>query len=433
MKLVDESMQSLKMSPPCEHRLRRHDGQYRWFSSEMTPILDRQGTLIQWLGTSTDIHDSKLSAERLIQTQKMEAIGQLTGGLAHNFNNLLAIIIGNLDMIASNLTDERGARRVQVALRAAERGAALVKSLLALASRQVLAPQIIELRPLLEGMAPLIQQALGVRVHLVLEFCAQPVLVLVDVSGLESVLLNLVVNARDAMPDGGVFTVNVAVSPPEWATMTLSDSGSGMAPQVLSRAMEPFYTTKASDRGTGLGLATVAGFVQQSSGHIRLQSIPGHGTTVGIDLPLASSGLEASPAAPTALQTTPNKPLVILVVDDEAELVALVCDYAHECGYTTLSAQSSETALAVLAREHVDMIISDVVMPGRMDGLALVAQVQKRYPLVAVLLMSGFSKDTLAVSRSHTWPLLVKPFRQADFRAAVDALLHPGSLGKGGL
>ncbi len=426
MAFMEKTMLEARLSKPCEQRLRRHDGEYRWFSSQLTPILDSQGVLVQWLGTCTDIHDQKLSSERLMQTQKMEAIGQLTGGLAHDFNNLLAIVIGNLDMIIANLTDEKGAKRAQVALRAAERGAALVKSLLALASRQVLARQRVELRPLLESMAPLIQQALGVRVNLALVFGTEPVVVRVDVSGLESALLNLVLNARDAMPNGGKFTISLAATCPTFASITVRDTGQGMAAQVLSHATDPFFTTKARGHGTGLGLAMVAGFVQLSAGHLTLQSTPGEGVTIVIELPLASLAQVESPVAPTvALKPSPSKPLVILVVDDEAELATLVCDYANECGYTTVSAHSADAALVVLASTAVDLIISDIVMPGEMDGLALVRQVHEHYPAVAILLMSGYAKETFAAKQISSWPLLVKPFRKADFLAAIDALLHP--------
>ena len=295
---MKQAIGNTNMSPPFEQRLRRHDGEYRWFLSQITPILDSQGQLTRWLGTCTDIHDQKLSSERLLQTQKMEVIGQLTGGLAHDFNNLLAIVVVNLDMIIATANDEKSTRRAQVALRAAERGTALVKSLLALASRQVLAPQRLELRPLLEGMAPLIQQALGAQNHLILAFDAAALAVLVDVSGLESALLNLVVNARDAMPDGGQLTISVAATRPQWATITLRDTGTGMSAQVLSHALEPFFTTKPRGHGTGLGLAMGAGFVKQSAGYITLHSAPGDGLTVAIDLPLASTDVDVLPPPP---------------------------------------------------------------------------------------------------------------------------------------
>jgi signal transduction histidine kinase len=185
-----------------------------------------------------------------------------------------------------------------VALRAAERGTALVKSLLALASRQVLDPQQVALRPLLEDLAPLIQQALGPQNRLVLVFGEAPLLVLVDVAGLESALLNLSINARDAMPDGGQLTISVAATRPQWATITLRDTGTGMSAQVLSHALEPFFTTKVRGLGTGLGLAMVAGFVKQSAGYITLHSAPGEGLTVSIDLPLASTVGDALPPPP---------------------------------------------------------------------------------------------------------------------------------------
>ncbi len=428
-----DAMASLHTSQPCEFRLRRFDDEYRWYSAQMTPILSHDGHVILWLETSMDIHDRKMSDERLRNVQKMESVEQVTGGLAHDFNNLLAIVIGNLDLVMPDIKDPKSAQKIRVALSAAERGVDLVKALLALASKQPLLPDRIDLGALLEQFLPLMRHAAGAQVDFVLSACEEKVFVDVDVAGLEAALLNIVVNARDAMPEGGSLAVRLSVHQPKFlrndrttrlALIAIQDSGSGMTDAVRHRAIEPFFTTKKRGYGTGLGLPMVAGFVKQSGGEMKIQSALGQGSVIDIYLPMANE-----PVTPlhteTLLESKSCETGVILVVDDEVDLVNLVCAWATELGYTTQSAYSATDALTLLAVTHVDLVVSDIVMPGDLDGVALAEQVNAHYPHASVLLMSGYSREISTVRPDLPWPVLVKPFRKHALQAAISALLCP--------
>lgn len=410
----------------CEYRKRRFDGAYLWFSSQITLVRDQHGAATSSLQTSTEIHDRKMSEERTRMVQKMESIGQLTGGMAHDFNNLLAIMIGNLTLAIENVTDAVATRQVQVAISAAQRGVGLVKSLLALASRQPLLPAHVDLQNMVLHIAPLLRHAMGPRVQLVLQSDGDTLQVKVDESGLEAVLLNLTVNARDAMPNGGTLQLGLHATG-NMARITLTDNGTGMPAEVLKRATEPFFTTKVQGHGTGLGLAMVAGFVKQSQGSLKIESNPGLGTTIAIFLPLAQ--------APAVLLTTPDVPLNttaprtgprrILVVDDEPEIAALVRTWATQEGHTVVLADSAADAMLLLTVRSFDVLLTDIVMPGEHDGIALADCAAKLYPAMKVLLMSGYSRETATSRADLPWPLLVKPFQKSDLDQALGAAFKP--------
>ena len=277
-----------------EFRLRRADGVYRWFDSQAMPIRDHLGITVKWIGTNADITDRRLTEERLRNSQKMEAIGQLTGGLAHDFNNLLGIIIGNLDMLSLSAADESCKRRLSVAMNAAERGADLVKSLLSVARRQALAPERVNLGELMQRILPLIEHSVGRAIRVECNNQGKGFDAVVDIAGLEAAILNIVINARDAMEQGGALAITVEEASSDdvrgllrrpYARLTIRDNGSGMSAQTLARATEPFFTTKERGHGTGLGLAMVSGFAEQSGGRMSIQSREGEGTTVTIVLP----------------------------------------------------------------------------------------------------------------------------------------------------
>ncbi|MEI8171298.1 MAG: PAS domain S-box protein [Rhodoferax sp.] len=418
----------------CEFRLRASDGEYRWFTSQVTPIMDDEGHIIQWLKTCIDIHERKMADERMRVVRKVETIGQLTGGLAHDFNNLLAIVIGNLDMVTGSITDAKGAHRIKVALGAAERGAELVKSLLALASKQPLLPSHTELGALLERLAPLLRHALGVRVKLAMQTSKAKIYVQVDVAGLEAALLNLAINARDAMPEGGSLAISLDILMPvatqegdatPMAFIAFKDTGTGMTEEVLRRAQEPFFTTKERGQGTGLGLSMVAGFVKQSRGELTIQSTVGQGCTIEIFLPMTGQHDLPEHLTPVAEKTKPQSG-VILVVDDQAEVALVLCDWAEELGYATLTANSAQNALSLLAKTPVDLVISDIAMPGDLDGIGLADVISKRYPEINVLLMSGYSKETATARTDVPWTVLVKPFRKPELQSAIETHLSPG-------
>ena len=414
---LSDALQARPSAESCEYRNRRFDGDYLWFSAQITLILDKDGLGTSFLQTATDIHDRRMTEERTRITQQLESIGQLTGGMAHDFNNLLAIIVGNLDLLKPTVSEEKDAKRLGVALGAAQRGVQLVKSLLALASKTPLLPATMDLYALVESIAPLLRTALGQRIQLLTQAPPTALSVEVDGGGLESVLLNLCVNARDAMPDGGTLVLAFNASE-GMAHMTVCDNGVGMSETVLRRATEPFFTTKTRDHGTGLGLSMVSGFVSQSGGRLEIQSTLGKGTCIGIFLPLVA------PAMPTQLtheQATPaafkHVPCRILVVDDQPDIAALLRVWLEQDGHSTVLASCAEDALVLLSSNVFQIMLSDITMPGELDGIQLAHRAQATYPKLRILLMSGYSRATAKSRVDVPWPLLVKPFSKADFDA----------------
>ena len=409
----------------CEYRKRRFDGSYLWFSSQLTQVLDKAGAVTSFLQTGTDIHDRKMAEERARVSSKLESIGQLTGGMAHDFNNLLAIILGNLDLVKSDMNGSGVAKRLDVAIGAALRGVGLVKSLLALASKQPLLPARVDLWVLVESIAPLLRHALGQRVHFELIPPASPVYVEVDEAGLEAALLNLIVNARDAMPKGGDLSLHLKGGG-GMARMVVTDTGTGMPEAVLKRATEPFFTTKERGHGTGLGLSMVAGFAKQSGGTMKIQSVEGKGTTIEISLPmvLAVPAPDATLSLAVSMpKTATAKKFRVLIVDDEPELAELVQSWVKEEGHTAVVANSAADALALLRVKAFDLLLTDIIMPGELDGIALAEKASVLHPAMAILLMSGYSKETATNRAEVAWPLLVKPFRQADLVTAMKRAL----------
>lgn len=407
----------------CEYRKRRFDGEYLWYSSQVTRVDDRDGADAFFLFTGTDIHDRKMVEERTRVTQKMESIGQLTGGMAHDFNNLLAIIVGNLEMVQLDPHGSASPRQLEDAINAAQRGVGLVKSLLALASKQPLLPTTIELWALVERIAPLLGHALGQRINFRLMPPNALAHVRVDEAGLEAVLLNLTVNARDAMPLGGKLALGLKVVN-GMACLVIRDTGAGMSEAVLKRATEPFFTTKERENGTGLGLSMVAGFVKQSGGRLEIHSAQGQGTTVEITLPLVQAAGKTDTAHPPRA-TLPSPPVAdrrrrrILIVDDEPALAKLVRVWATAQGYTTVMAGSADDAIALLSVRAFDVLLTDIVMPGSMDGIGLAEVARALHPAMKILLMSGYSRETATNLADVPWPLLVKPFQREDFDAAL--------------
>ena len=409
----------------CEYRKRRFDGAYIWYSSQITRVTDADGG-VSFLQTGTDIHDRKMAEKRARVTQKLESIGQLTGGMAHDFNNLLAIIVGNLDLVKPDVKVDAAAKRLDVAISAALRGVGLVKSLLAMASKQPLLPATIDLWALVERISPLLLHALGPRVQFKMTPPAFPVHVEVDEAGLEAVLLNLIVNARDAMPRGGELTLRLDARD-GMACIAIKDNGTGMPEAVLKRATEPFFTTKERDRGTGLGLSMVAGFVKQSRGTMKIQSAEGQGTTIEITLPLALTEPAAvapiHPSPPVAVpspEAATTSKRRILIVDDEPALAELVRDWARAEGHIAVLAHSADDGLTLLAVRAFDVLISDIIMPGQLDGIGFSEKASALHPAMKILLMSGYSRETATNRADVPWPLLVKPFRREDFVAALE-------------
>ena len=413
-----------------EFRLRRQDGQYRWLECQAIPIRGPAGEVVRWIGTNNDVTERRQTEERLRNSQKMEAIGQLTGGLAHDFNNLLGIVIGNLDMLSLSAPNEEARRRTSVALNAAERGAELVKSLLSVARRQALSPERANLSALIHRLLPLIQHSVGKKIEVTCSI-GQEHDAVVDVAGLEAALLNVVINARDAMPLGGKIAISMneataedtrGLKPGPYATIEVRDNGTGMPPEVLARATEPFFTTKERGSGTGLGLAMAAGFAEQSGGHLRLESAENRGTAIRFVLPVLAS--ERHGAQPDAVASAPETGSGrILIVDDEADLKSLLQEWMKALGYRTTVASNGQEALDILRGQRFDMVITDIVMPGALDGVELARRASEIHPGIKILLVSGYPDSAVKVMDELAWPLIAKPYRRNEIAAAVASLL----------
>ena len=388
-----------------------------------------------------DITRRKQVEAQLRQAQKMQAIGQLTGGIAHDFNNLLAIIMGNLELLHEQLTAQPELHELaQQALGATDRGAKLTQRLLAFSRRQPLLAQPTDLNKLVLGMLDLMRRTLGANIRIETALAGDLEQTLVDPAQFENALLNLVINARDAMPQGGrlkLTTANVPIEvdeaaahtevrPGPYVMLAVSDTGVGMTPELLERAFEPFFTTKETGKGSGLGLSMVYGLVKQSDGHITIHSEPGLGTTVRLYLPQIAQPVQA-PTEPRASDTSSRgQGQIILVVEDDADVRQFAVSALRGLGYTPLQAADAETALRVLeAMPQISLLFTDIVMPGEMDGVRLAAEAQRRYPGLRVLLTSGYTEHAPIGSGELTEAVevLAKPYRKADLGRKLRMLL----------
>ncbi|MGE5146221.1 MAG: CHASE3 domain-containing protein [Candidatus Eiseniibacteriota bacterium] len=352
----------------------------------------------------------RVRAEEMVrQTQKTEAIGQLTGGVAHDFNNLLQVIRTNLDLLAGDVKgNTRAEERLRNALVGTERGARLTQQLLAYARRQPLAPVVVNLGRLVNEMTDLLRRTLGETIEIETVVAGGLWNTLVDPGQVENAILNLAINARDAMPGGGKLTIELAnssldetyaaehseVAPGQYVMLAVTDTGAGMTPEVIARAFEPFYTTKGEGKGTGLGLSMVFGFVKQSEGHAKIYSEPGHGTTVKLYLPRSRRPEDIVATVPLGPAAGGDE--CILVVEDEPAVRRAAVDMLKELGYRVLEAENGEKAMAVLTSgAGVDLLFTDVVMPGPMTSRDLARQAQARFPGMAVLFTSGYTENAI--------------------------------------
>ncbi len=417
---------------------RRKDGSEFPIELMLSPLESAEGILVT--AAIRDLTARHAVDEQLRQSQKMEAIGNLTGGMAHDFNNLLSVVIGNLDLQVSLLTP--GGEAIELAgeaLDAALRGAELNRRLLAFARRQPLAPQRIALNDLVADIVKLLERTLGERVAIALDLGTSVWPVMADPTQLEAAVTNLATNARDAMPEGGSLTIATAnrrlddeyvalhpeVAVGDYAVIEVSDTGAGMTPDVQARIFEPFYTTKELGKGTGLGLSMVFGFIKQSGGHVSVYSEPGIGTTFRLYLPRATDEAEdAEPAAKTETPLAGGE--TVLVVEDNAALRRVAVRQLTDLGYRVIEVASASDALAELGREKIDLLFSDIVMPGKFDGHALARHVAEFWPSVKVVLTSGFTETNVTGTFGALAPtvrLLSKPYRRDDLAHAVrDAL-----------
>jgi PAS domain S-box-containing protein len=427
----------------------RKDGSRFWASVVIDAIHDDEGQFIGFAKITRDITEKRqatdalaLAQAALFQSQKMETVGQLTGGIAHDFNNLLTIIVNNLDFLTRNARDPRDIKLIESAQRAAERGAKLTQQLLAFSRRQPLQPSTLNANALIGGFETVLRRACGEMIDVRLSLAPHLRSTYIDGPQFEAALLNLVINARDAMPEGGVLKIATAdfvmsekdraasgMSSLDCICVTVEDTGHGMAPEILARVFEPFFTTKEVGKGTGLGLSQVYGFVNQSGGHIKIDSIPGQGTKVTLLLPRTQEGEgqkdeDASPEEPQIRESAGT----VLIVEDEPEVLDVASEIFESLGYDVLTADNGLAALDVLKRDvEIDVLFSDIVMPHGMNGVELARETRHLRPGIKILLASGYPmsalpsdglpEDTAFISKPYRWTELSDRLRALRSKA----------------
>ncbi len=436
-----EILQLIEANDSCENaeaHLRRRDGSMFWGLVTIAAVRNAKGAVQYYDGAVTDITARKELEEELRQTQKMEAVGKLAGGVAHDFNNLLTAIKGYAVMLGEELPSGSTARGdVDEISRAASRAAGLTRQLLAYSRRQVLSPEVIDLRQVVDELGTMLRRLIGENLHLVTRHASRDAFVRVDRSQIEQVILNLVLNARDAMPAGGTVTVETGPvdaatavlvarrhgpTPAGYVELLVSDTGAGMDEATLDRAFDPFFTTKNPGEGTGLGLSTVFGIVQQSGGSVYLESVVDAGTSVRVYLPLVT---ERPVPVPAPVPRKRRGGGTILIAEDEPQVRELTCRLLRQAGYAVLAAADGEEALQI-ARGHsgrIDLLLTDVIMP-RLSGDELAARLLVSRPGVPVLFVSGYANETLGLEGMGPGTrYLQKPFVPAVLLECVEELL----------
>jgi signal transduction histidine kinase len=413
---------------PRAFGVREVDGVHAALVSAAAAVAQREAALAL-LNSELEARVQERTAE-LVQLRKTESIGQLTGGIAHDFNNLLAVVLGNLSLVKKRLPvdDARTRQLVEHAIQGAQRGAALTQRMLSFARRQALAMAPVDVPALVHGMRDLLERSVGPGVTLVLDLADALPPARTDANQLELALLNLAINARDAMPDGGTLRLAAsraairdgahALADGDYVRIDVVDSGTGMPPEVQARATEPFYTTKGVGKGTGLGLPMVLGLAQQCGGALTIASAPGAGTTMTLHLPVATQPVPTPVAIPVVVEATVTTPRRVLVVDDDALVRANVVAMLEDLGHDAIDAGSAEEALGLLRTgARVDVVVTDHAMPG-MTGLELAARLAQERPTLPVVLATGFAD--LPEGTRIAVPRLAKPFTQDELARALN-------------
>ena len=393
------------------------------------PVRDPAGKIIYLLFEARDITELKAAQEQLRQSQKMEALGQLTGGIAHDFNNLLTVVVGGLDLIARQVKEERLKRYAANALTAAERGARLTAQLLAFSRVQKLEVKPTPVAPLIEGMRPLLRNVLGPHIEKRFDLAHSGIPVLADPTQFELAVLNLAINARDAMPDGGVLTFatrqkrvegDAELEDGDYVELSVGDTGCGMDAEVAARAFEPFFTTKEVGKGTGLGLSMVYGVARQSGGTARIASTPGEGTCVKLYFRRAEQPADDSPAADgtKSARKTGRRQASVLVVDDDPEVRAFICASLADYGYAVREAADGAAGIEAFAEKRPDLVVLDYAMPG-LPGSEVAARMLRDVPGQPILFVSGYNETEAIRAAAPAARILAKPFRPEALDAAV--------------
>jgi PAS domain S-box-containing protein len=418
-----------------EVKMEREGVAAAYLDVSVQPVRGPDGDILYLLVEARDITELKAAQEQLRQSQKMEALGQLTGGLAHDFNNLLTVVVGGLDLITKRSDDPKLKRYAENALSAAERGARLTGQLLAFSRVQRLEVRPTYVAPLIQNMRPLLRNVLGPGITKQFDLDEAMMPVMADPTQLEVAVLNLAINARDAMPDGGVLSFvsrpvrisgDADVEDGEYIELTISDTGVGMPPEVAERAFEPFFTTKEVGKGTGLGLSMVYGMARQSGGAARIVSTLGTGTAVSLLFRKADDeAVEASAGTEEPVGAAlPMAPLSILVIDDDPDVRSFIANSLEEQGYRVREASDGREGLAAFERETPDLVVLDFIMPG-LSGAEVAKKIRANRPEQPILFVSGYS-ETEAVKRTAPGaPLLAKPFRAEALHKAVRGALTP--------
>jgi len=418
-----------------EVKMEREGMATSYLDVSVQPVRSPEGEIIYLLFEARDITDLKMAQEQLRQSQKMEALGQLTGGIAHDFNNLLTVVVGGLDIISKRAEEGKVKRYADNALAAAERGARLTGQLLAFSRVQRLEVRPTYVAPLIQNMRPLLRNVLGPGISKKFELDEAMIPVMADPTQLEVAVLNLAINARDAMPDGGTLTFTTRpvqisgesdVEDGDYIELCISDTGTGMPPEVVERAFEPFFTTKEVGKGTGLGLSMVYGMARQSGGAARIESAPGKGTSVKLlfrkadeAVSEAAAGIEEPVGA-----TVPLAPISVLVIDDDPDVRGFIVASLEEQGYRVREASDGREGLKALEREIPDLVVLDFIMPG-LSGADVARQIRSRHPQQPILFVSGYSETEAVKRTAPEAPLLAKPFRADALHKAVRGALTP--------
>ncbi|HZV85693.1 MAG TPA: PAS domain S-box protein [Brevundimonas sp.] len=464
-RIIKDSLAGESTGQPfsMEARYLRHDGEYRWLRSFSRPRLGADGAVLGFVGVAFDVTDAKKAeddlkrinelledrvgealAEKakaeadLMHAQRMEAVGRLTGGVAHDFNNLLTVVIGALDIMLRSPNDAAKRQKLgEAALAAARRGEGLTHQLLAFSRRQALRPEPIDLNAQIRESEPLLRRAVGEAIDFKLKLRRGGARVSVDPSQFEAALLNLVVNARDAVGDRGavsVQTLSCSVEAGEVADLeagdyvcvVVSDDGAGMPPEVIGRVFEPFFTTKAVGKGTGLGLSQVYGFARQSGGAAKISSTVGEGTEIRLYLPPLASAAAASPEAGPGAPAPLAEGGRLLLVEDDASVAVVALELLEGLGLEVRTVETGPQALDLLAREQFDVMLSDIVMPGGMTGIELARHCERDYPDMRIVLTSGYAgEDVDAALADAPWPFLRKPYSGEQLARVLGDVAEP--------
>ena len=422
------------------YRLRRRDGEYRQILDNGAPF-HRGGVFAGYFGSCIDVTDQQAAEAQLRQSQKMDALGKLTGGVAHDFNNILQVISGNLQLLDRDVTgNERAERRLRTAHEAVARGAKLAAQLLAFARRQPLEPKIVNLGRLVRGIDDMLRRAIGEAIDIETVIAGGLWNTFVDPAQMETALLNLAINARDAMEGRGKLTIeagnaslddnyaahNAEVTPGQYVMVAVTDTGAGIAPDILDKVFDPFFTTKPEGIGTGLGLSMVHGFVKQSGGHIKIYSEVGHGTTVRIYLPRSRQKEDVAGSVDRAAPRAGGRETVLVVEDDE-HVRATTAEILADLGYSVLKAKDADSALAIVESGiPIDVLFTDVVLPGALRSQDLARKAQERRATLAVLFTSGYTENAIlhGGKLDAGVDLLNKPYTREELARKLQQVLQ---------